>query len=146
MTLNTLIVDLDGTIANPSHRQYFLDREEPDWDAFFLASQYDDPFEDVIQIVNALHDSFIHVRIWTGRGDVSEKLTKAWLAINGVYYTELRMRKRGDVTPDDLLKSRWIKEYKLDPVTTIVFEDRQKVVDMWISCGFRVFQVAQNNF
>ncbi|KKM22378.1 hypothetical protein LCGC14_1626000, partial [marine sediment metagenome] len=74
------------------------------------------------------------------------KLTQSWLVKNSVYHTELRMRKRGDATPDYMLKSRWIKEVKLDSATTIVFEDRDRTVEMWRSCGFRVFQVAPGPF
>ena len=146
MTLKTLIVDLDGTISNPDHRQYFLDQEKPDWDAFFLASYDDAPYEDVIQMVNALSNFFTYIRIWTGRGDVSEKLTKAWLVKNSVYHTELRMREKGDATPDNVLKSQWINECRLDPLTTIVFEDRDRTVEMWRGHGFRCFQVAPGSF
>ncbi|WGN90708.1 PseT-like polynucleotide kinase phosphatase [Burkholderia phage vB_BglM_WTB] len=59
-----------------------------------------------------------------------------------------RMRPHGDTTPDDQLKRKWL--HSLSPVDRArliaVFDDRQKVVDMWRSEGVPCFQVAPGDF
>jgi hypothetical protein len=55
------------------------------------------------------------------------------------------MRPAGDFTPDEELKRRWISEYDLSQVLCI-FDDRQKVVDMWRELGLTCFQVAPGDF
>ena len=58
------------------------------------------------------------------------------------------MRPSGDTTPDDVLKLNWLKEGMFGNKADImaVFDDRNKVVDMWRSEGITCFQVAEGNF
>jgi len=59
----------------------------------------------------------------------------------------LRMRKNGDYTPDDVLKKAWLDELFPDKGYILcVFDDRDKVVNMWRREGLTCFQVAPGNF
>jgi hypothetical protein len=68
-----------------------------------------------------------------------------WLEAFNVPYNHLRMRAAGDFSKDEELKRQWIEEYKLEHILC-VFDDRQKVVDMWRSLGLACFQVASEDF
>jgi hypothetical protein len=56
------------------------------------------------------------------------------------------MRPEKDYTPDDALKHKWLMELGGPDKIFCVFDDRQKVVDMWRSHGITCFQVAPGKF
>ena len=59
----------------------------------------------------------------------------------------VRMRDHGDYTSDDELKWRWLQDARREGQgPDLVFDDRQKVVDMWRRKGVTCFQVAEGNF
>lgn len=45
-----IIVDIDGTIANNTHRQNTLDTDPKDWDAFFSECHLDEPITSVVDM------------------------------------------------------------------------------------------------
>lgn len=59
-----------------------------------------------------------------------------------------RMRKAGDFTPDEVLKRGWLNEIEPPEYArlTAVFDDRDKVVNMWREAGVPCFQVARGEF
>lgn len=59
----------------------------------------------------------------------------------------LRMRREGDYTADDKLKSDWLEDVRSNGRDLdVVYDDRQKVVDMWSREGVPCFQVAPGDF
>jgi hypothetical protein len=60
----------------------------------------------------------------------------------------LRMRNAGDNTPDDVLKEQWLHAMPIKDRARLVavFDDRQRVVDMWRANGVPCFQVAKGDF
>ena len=71
--------------------------------------------------------------------------TRTWLKDYDVPYDELHMRPEGNYEPDEKWKARFLRRF--DPATILcVFDDRQKVVDMWRSHGLVCFQVAPGDF
>lgn len=146
------VFDLDGTIANCDDRNEMHAcpergaphlRSDIDWDRYFCDAYLDRPVIPIIKTMRAMHYAGYRVEIWTGRGAVSRVITHAWLRKYQVPYHFIRMRPVGDHTPDTHLKAAWMNEFgKPD----IVFEDRQRVVDMWRSHGIVCAQVAPGNF
>ena len=140
-----IIADLDGTIALIDHRRHFVTGGHSDWDAFYAAVSDDQPHVAVIAALQVLHLAGHPVHIVSGRDDITRPQTIAWLKKHGVPYDSLVMRAHGDYTPDDVLKDSWFYDSDLDDVL-MVFDDRQKVVDMWRARGLTVFQVAPGDF
>lgn len=149
------IFDLDGTLAINDHRAHLIakDREGgPDWDAYFLACTLDTPRMPVVSILCTLLDSGADVWVWSGRGAIAMNETRAWLqsVINAdrADEIELCMRREGDFTPDEQLKRAWLHDLsEYDRARLVaVFDDRQKVVDMWRSEGVQCCQVAPGDF
>lgn len=154
MTKPLYIFDLDGTLADNKHREHFLaNKDDPDrWRRFFAACGQDDPVRPVISTMTALLMTS-EVWVWSGRSAEVREITEAWLSLHTVLMSwelrrVLRMRDEGDFTPDDTLKRSWLHEMSAtDRVRLVaVFDDRQKVVDMWRSEGVACFQVAPGDF
>jgi phosphoglycolate phosphatase-like HAD superfamily hydrolase len=149
------IFDLDGTLALIEHRRHFVNltagREIPDWRAFFAACVHDEPNWPVISTMNALLKSGADVHIWSGRSAEVMNETLAWLHRFFEIDAEevsLCMRREGDYTPDEQLKQSWLEDLtEFDRRRLVaVFDDRQKVVDMWRANGVACFQVAPGEF
>ena len=142
-----VVFDLDGTLADLTHRLHFIDKKQsrPDWDAFHKACVFDEPINRVIQVFWAMQDAGHTVEIWSGRSDAVRKETEEWLVRHRLYPSALLMRSAGDFTPDDQLKESWIGAIGA-PVPDLVFDDRDRVVKMWRKRGITCFQVAPGEF
>jgi phosphoglycolate phosphatase-like HAD superfamily hydrolase len=139
-----VICDIDGTIADLTHRLHYIQGETKDWDSFFAACGDDTPHEDVIDLVRLIpHDMPIY--LFSGRSDTTRAATEAWLEQNNVPYDQLRMRKAGDYRPDYEVKADMLRGLTPDDVWFIL-DDRDQVVNMWRDKGFRVLQVADGKF
>lgn len=152
-----IIFDFDGTLCNIEHRTHFVRQEKPDWEAFYKACVRDRPVLPVIQTFIAFEaqngfevkhggEPINHIEIWSGRSDIVEEESRAWLdhhAIPNRYLT--RMRVHDDYRPDHELKQKWLNEFVAEHgmKPDIVFDDRQKVVDMWRANGIVCAQVNQ---
>ena len=136
---------------------------KPDWQAFYEACDKDEPNKPIIHILEYIGEGKEHgsdtpfvdyegIQIWSGRCESVRKKTETWLRKHVRYYREncpvLKMRPIRDSTPDEILKERWLDEYIAsggDPIE-MVFDDRQKVVDMWRRRGITCLQVAEGDF
>lgn len=149
------IFDLDGTLADATHRLHFITAGKKDWDSFFLAAEHDAPIQSTISTLKALRSGGAEIWIWTGRSAVVERSTEIWLAKHGIVQwgcfrapEALMMRPEGDHRPDTDLKFGWLAD--LEPPErkrlTAVFEDRSSVVQMWRDAGVTCYQVAPGEF
>ena len=142
------IFDIDGTIADLTHRLPFILQEPKAWDAFFMAASEDKPIFEVISVARALL-SLHKILMVTGRSEISREITEAWLKKYRVPCDKLYMRTKDDHREDNIVKSDLLDRVLQDnPDAKIggAFEDRQMVVDMYRERGLRVFQVAKGDF
>lgn len=144
------VFDIDGTLADCSHRLHLIKQEPPNWPAFFAACSEDAVIADVASLARVLHGAGNNICMVTGRSDECEEATLHWLLENNIPFTCVYMRKKGDHRPDHEVKSELIDQLMEDwrehgkPVA--IFEDRKRVVDMYRARGLRVFQVAEGKF
>ena len=88
--------------------------------------------------------------IFSGSSKATKDATKDWLNDLDIPFDVLKMRPTGGgfkFMKDDVLKKKWLDD--LFPNTddiTCVFDDRDKVVQMWRDNGITCFQVADGNF
>lgn len=149
------IFDIDGTLADCSHRLHLLPRGGggggiiQSWDAFYAACKDDKPIENVVHICRTLQAHAIPVLLLTGRPHKAGKDTLLWLADNQLWTapSDLYMRADGDHRPDYIVKreiyEREIKD-KYDIIA--VFEDRDQCVQMWRGLGMTCLQVANGGY
>lgn len=146
--MNYYICDIDGTVADLSHRLHYIQGESKNWGAFFDACGDDKPITPVIETIKLLTANAQIIFI-TGRSDRVMGKTDWWLREQGLHYVWLAMRRDGDHRPDSIVKSEMldlvIETLDGKPILG-VFEDRKQVVDMYRKRGLTVFQVADGDF
>lgn len=149
------IFDLDGTLAHIEHRKHVLeDKHDPNrWRRFYAACDKDTPCAAVINTMNSLRIAGCEVWIFSGRSDEVRAQTVAWLCEHTSFMsheleTALTMRRAGDYTVDDELKLSWLDSMLVDDRHRLVavFDDRDRVVQMWRDAGVTCFQVAPGTF
>jgi hypothetical protein len=138
--VKTIVVDLDGTLANIDHRVHLVKRDKPEWDQFYAACHKDSVNQWCAEIMSAFHSQNFKVLIVSARRDTEKAKTLKWLDSNMVRYSQLIMLRKGDDnTPDTQLKKKWLNSYGKGDILFIV-DDRQKVVDMWRAEGMTCLQ------
>lgn len=152
--MKTVIFDLDGTLALIDDRRAIStkDNGKMDWDTFFDPKniQLDKPNWPVILMAQTLKKAGHRIVIFSGRSKATKDATKDWLKGLDVPFDVLKMRPTDGGLKwmkDDLLKKKWLDD--LFPNTDdiiCVFDDRDKVVQMWRDNGITCFQVADGNF
>lgn len=137
---DTIVIDLDGTLANVDHRTHFVRREKPDWDAFYSACDLDSVNEWCSELMGGLANRSYLIRIVSARRRTEEQKTRDWLKNNNIYFDRLELlRAPDDYSPDIVLKKAWLDSYGKDRILFVV-DDRQKVVDMWRAEGLICLQ------
>ena len=155
---NIIIADLDGTLADLTHRLHHVKKikeqqhvkgTKRDWGAFHAECVNDKPITDVIEIVLGLitaPDVDRELYVLSGRNAIVRKETTQWLEehVSGVedWDTRLLMRKGHDFRPDTEVKLDMVQDLGITPDDVLcIFDDRQSVVDMWRANGYRCLQV-----
>lgn len=144
-----IICDIDGTVADLSHRLHHLDKK--DWDAFFAEADKDTPITPTLDVIDDIlyrrYEQIVapEVIFVSARPERLREVTTAWLKCNLLNFTDsntLLMRKDGDTRADHIVKEEILDHilgqgYEIEAV----FDDRPSVVDMWKRRGLHVFQV-----
>ncbi len=140
-----IVFDIDGTLADCTHRLHHIQKDQKDWDAFFSGCREDSPILETITVCQALYTDHHDIEFWTGRPRRTRVATREWLAVHVGWWAKnrpLKMRGDEDRRPDTLLKVGYIGYLPPD----LVFEDRQGVVDAYRERGLTVYQVATGDF
>lgn len=154
------IFDLDDTLAITTHRQHIIGggangRDKKNWSAYFEKCEEDSPNEPVIKTLKQLRSSGAEVWIWSGRMNTVRAQTVRWLVAHAGFVGAeldpsalLRMREADDWTADHALKQQWLEELMPEDRARLVavFDDRDRVVDMYRRRGVPCFQVNYGKF
>lgn len=148
MKTSAIIFDLDGTLADCSHRRHYVESKPKNWNAFYAGVKEDKPNELVNWFWHICHE--YKRLIITGRPERIRTETESWLSYHIYPYilkSDIYMRPDGDHCPDDELKLRIYRE-QIEPNydVKLALDDRDKVVKMWRSLGLECWQVAEGNF
>lgn len=127
--VDAIIVDIDGTLANCSHRLHHL----PNWDAFFGAMADDQPIWPVIELACVYYTEGWPVILCSGRPEKYRKVTEAWLSTYDVMYSVLYMRPDGDHRPDTQVKRDILNQIRKEDIynPVLAIDDRPSIVQMW---------------
>lgn len=132
-----IICDLDGTLAEISHR-----------DPYDASKCEDDGLvKPVANVVKNYFDLGYRVFLFSGRSDAYVEQTRKFLDKHNVKYHKLVMRKDGDYRSDSIIKEEIFNEHVKDKYfVEFILDDRDQVVRQWRSMGLTVFQVAYGDF
>jgi beta-phosphoglucomutase-like phosphatase (HAD superfamily) len=141
-----LIVDLDGTLCDSSHRDHLAAQKE--WEEFHSLAFLDRPKKLTGKIVNILEEQDWLIVACTGRNEKWRPATIAWLNTHGIAIDFVLMRPDDNYEPDHELKIRMAQEFiaPLAPKEWLVLDDREKVVEAWRNAGFTCWQVSPGGY
>lgn len=141
------VFDIDGTLADGSHRIHHITKRPKDWAAYFAAADKDKLIHHVADVLTALYDSVYQIVYVTGRPEDYRAQTQSWLDRHGLPVTPLYMRPSGDHRDDDVVKVELLGRMRADGYEpAMVFDDRARVVKAFRAAGVAVAQVAEGDF
>ena len=146
--MQTVIFDIDGTLADIEHRRVFLANDRPDWARFNAAMGEDTPNAPVVNLYRTLWASGVYdLQIVTGRNEAFRKVTETWLTWNDIEFNRVLMRADKDYRPDNIIKNEILERLKSEG-RDIAFavDDRRQVVDMWRAAGVTCLQCDVGDF
>lgn len=131
---------------------HFLARKEqikfePDYDAFNASLALDVPNGNVARMANIINNAGYRIFVLSGRSSKYIGETRQWLHKWGIPFDKLMMREEGNKESDVTLKKRFLEDIRKNGYEVIgVFDDRDKVVEMWRAEGLTCFQVAKGEY
>lgn len=144
--MKTVIFDLDGTLADGTHRLHLLPTVDlhltDSWTEFNKASKDDAPFQNNIDICNALGRSGYFVIILTGRSDVARAETEDWLQRHDVYHNMLQMRSHSDNRKDIVIKEEFLRNVVGLEDVVAAWDDSPEVIRHFRSLGITTYAVC----
>ena len=148
-----IIVDIDGTIADNSHRVHHINSKQKNipknWTLYLNEIKNDTTHDDIIFILTSLKDAGAKLVLCTGRNEDEREDTWRWLEKHNIMhlFDKLYMRAVNDYRSDDVIKLELLDQIRKDGYDPrIVFEDRTRVVNMWRKEGLRCLQVQPGDF
>lgn len=140
-----VIFDLDGTICDVKHRRQYVASKPRNWDAWNKGLVLDNPIIPVRIVFHAIENSNPEIKriIVSGRSDDYKFETENWLKSHQFKCDEIYMRKEGDHRDDAVVKGELADIIEKKYEILCVFDDRKRVVDMWVNRGIWVFDCGQ---
>ncbi|MDY3115959.1 MAG: NIF family HAD-type phosphatase [Sutterella sp.] len=133
------IFDLDGTLADPSHRMHYL--EQRNWNAFYAHCAEDPEIKPMAEFCRRIADVY-EILIFTGRTDVTAEDTVDWLEKHQIRWSRIFFRKEGDFRKADQLKREWLGMLDRDRIAFAV--DREpSVIEMFRKEGVMCFSANE---
>lgn len=90
--------DIDGTLADPSHRLHHIQKRPKDWDSFFAAVADDIPIEHMRDLCRFLQLTIVGTKVvfLSGRPERTRFDTQRWLADHQCMLTNRPIYMRAD--------------------------------------------------
>lgn len=134
-----ILCDIDGTLADGSHREHFVKQEKKDWNGYYALLSDDKPIDLICRWISEEIKQRTVVLV-SGRPDTYQRETIAWLKKHGIEYDYILMRSGGDKRPDTMVKADLLKLLPKEKIVCVI-DDRPSVVRMWKENGLRVVPV-----
>ncbi|WHN64516.1 hypothetical protein [Cysteiniphilum sp. QT6929] len=146
--MKTILFDLDGTLADITHRRHYVMSEKKNWAQFNAHIGDDKPNLPIVSLYKTLWQSQQYeIIIVSGRSEQYRKITEHWLIWHEIPFKRLVMRQIKDNRKDAIIKKE-ILDLLRQEGKDILFavDDRQQVVDMWRENGIMCLQCDIGDF
>lgn len=146
-----IICDIDGTIADCTHRVHFIESEPKDWDSFYGACDKDGVYRPIRALLQIMSDLFAIYYV-SGRRESTRYKTVQFLDNNQFPHGPLFLRGEGDYREDTevkreiLYKDIYREAGQRKEDVLFVLEDRASVVKMWREEGLTCLQVKEGDY
>lgn len=143
-----VILDLDGTVFDCSHRLHFIEGQSRDYKAFYDGIVDDTPIPHIVDLVRALAFSQEYlILVVTGRPITHLRETQMKLQEEFISYHAIFMRPEGDFRKDYIVKKEILDTIRKEfGEPAFALDDRASVVAMWRENGVPCLQVAPGDF
>lgn len=149
-----IVFDIDGTIADCTHRLHYIEKKPKNWNVFFSSAKNDLPILPMVDLLMQLADNnrseFIAntIVLATGRPEYLRNDTTEWIRkhIGHGYIDRIYMRGNTDYRSDDVVKVELAQRIEKDYNSKIWmwFDDRERVIQaLRNELGIFVIDVAQ---
>ena len=129
------VMDVDGVLADATHRQHHVQGRPKDWDAFF-AEVGDDPVlergRELLQTLALDHE----IVLLSGRPESTRADTVRWLDHHGISVARLVLRADADHRPAAALKADLVASIGSPSEVAVVVDDDPAVVDRLAAMGY----------
>ena len=140
------VFDIDGTLADGSHRVHHILTRPKDWDAYFSKLEDDDLIVHVAEVCKAVAEVYDVVYV-TGRPEEHREPTRRWMRRHHLPPGPLYMRPEGDRRDDDVVKIEILGRLRDDGYQVMmIFDDRSRCVKAWRRAGVPCAQVEEGEF
>tara|TARA_B100000963_G_scaffold229633_1_gene200283 strand:- start:376 stop:813 length:438 start_codon:yes stop_codon:yes gene_type:complete len=134
--IKKIICDIDGTIADNTHRQSLLSNKN-NWDEFFLEMRNDLP---IYPVINKVIDEFRNgkeIIFLTGRPLNYEKETNEWLKKYFTFEYRLIMRNENDRRNKLIVKKElFFNNFSVSEIDYVIDNDAE-LLQQWKEIGLR---------
>lgn len=146
--MQTILFDIDGTLANLNGREKFIHQPRADWKSFNAHMDEDIPNVAITALYRALYESGkFEIILVSGRQERYRKLTETWLTWHELPFQRLIMRADKDMRHDWEVKQDILHQLQSEGKEILfTVDDRQSVVDMWRANGITCLQCARGNY
>lgn len=145
----SIIVDIDGTLADNRRRQHFVEKDVKNWEAFFADMDNDPAFQWCLEIIKGMHAKNYRIIFVTGRSDDFLTRTIVWIQKHLPEHKDFLIftRASGDHRLDTVVKEEIYRKH-IENKFNVLFclDDRPSVCRMWRSIGLTVLQCNDREF
>lgn len=148
MKRKSILIDIDGTLSNCSHREPYLKLEKPLNRKFFDVNEMEkDTLNEWCKNIIDQFKSNYAIILLTGRQEKARKITENWLKKYDISYDLLIMKRdddfrKGNIYKEDVYNNVLSKEFEI----LFAIDDNDDVVKLWRSLGITCLQCASNDF
>ena len=145
MSKGTIIFDLDGTLADLTHRRHHIATKPKNWGAFFKLVSQDSPIDSICNMLRNFKRDGYTIIVCSGRGKECFDDTIEWLRKHDLmdYISRIFMREAKDYRPDDIVKQEFLDQIRVEGYSIVaVVDDRPRVIRMWQRNGLFVINVG----
>jgi hypothetical protein len=140
-----IIVDIDNTLANNSHRYQLATNLDGsiNWDVLYDYDNVlsDKPIEYIIDSVKLNKECGRRIAIFTSRPERIRKATECWLNKHSIPYDELHMRSVEDHYIKDVELKKKMYDLFVNEKVSFAIDDKQDIVDLWEELGIPTLKV-----
>jgi phosphoglycolate phosphatase-like HAD superfamily hydrolase len=134
----TAVIDIDGVVADVSHRLHHLRSRPPRWEAFFTEAAADPPLSVGVDLVRGFSASGLVVTYLTGRPERIRAITEFWLRQYDLPTGRLLMRPDADRRPAARLKVDLLRSLARQLTIHVVVDDDERVIEALRGVGVPV--------
>ncbi len=135
------VFDLDGTLADVTHRVHHVEQRPKDWDAFFAAAVDDPPLVAGLAMVREAAED-CEIAYLTGRPERCRQDTLDWLSRHDLPVGQLVMRPERERRPARLTKPGMLARLAAGRLVAVVVDDDEAAVDAYRTAGWPVLHAT----